>query len=144
MRSVDNAGISRAAAFGAAVSQANGGERRFDRVGRSQVRPVPGREVVEREQHVAVLSQTLARRRALGVVLHQEVVEGVVRGLASDRLPDVVQVALGPGVHAVRRARRQALHGAACSARFDQPRRLGTPDRRFIDGRYTDSDELRC
>ena len=49
------AGSSSAASLGPAVAQPNGGERRFDGVGRPQVLPVFGREVIEGQQHVAIL-----------------------------------------------------------------------------------------
>lgn len=47
--------LSRAVSFGAAMPQSDRGERALDGIGRAQVTPVLGREVVEREQHVAVL-----------------------------------------------------------------------------------------
>ena len=84
------------------MSEANRGERRFDRVRCAEVSPLRGREVVEAQQHVAILPQTLARSRILGIVLGQEVIERVARCLACLGLPDIVQVALGPRLHTLR------------------------------------------
>ena len=68
----------RAAAFCFSMPQSNCRERAFDGIGRAKVLPVLGREVVERQQHVAVLFQTFASRRELRTVLLQEVVEGLI------------------------------------------------------------------
>ena len=69
----------RAVALGAAMPQADGGERAFDRVGGSQVDPVLGREVVEGEQHVAILRQALGGLGILGLVGLQEQIERLAR-----------------------------------------------------------------
>ena len=125
------------------MSQTNGGERRFDRVGCSQVCPVRGREVVEGEQHVTVLPQALARGRILGVVLGQEVIEGVVGILASLRLPDVVKIALGPRLHALRQLAQhiaRLVEPAALLGRLTEDLAQGGPEaeRSVTDG------QLRC
>jgi len=47
-------GFRAAVAFGLAVSQADRGERAFDRIRRMNVAPVVGRKVEKRQQHVAI------------------------------------------------------------------------------------------
>ena len=54
-------GRSGAVAFGAAMTQADGGEGRFDRVRGSHMLPVFGREVVEGQEHVAAFLQAVGR-----------------------------------------------------------------------------------
>ena len=58
------------------MSQPNCRERRLDWIRGSQVSPVLGREVVEGQQLVAILPQTVAGLLVLGVVLLQELIEG--------------------------------------------------------------------
>ena len=68
------AGATRAVAFGSAVPESDGGKGRFDWVGRSQMSTVFGREVVEGEQDVTVLVESLAGFGILRSVLFEEVV----------------------------------------------------------------------
>lgn len=63
--------------------------------------PVFGREIVEREQFVAVLSQALAGRVVFRLVLRQEGVERVAGILARGGQPDFMEVGLGTGLHAL-------------------------------------------
>lgn len=62
--------------FGPTMPHPHGGEGDLDRVGGPQVSPVLGREVVEGEQHVAVLGQALRGHGILGFV-GQEPIEGL-------------------------------------------------------------------
>ena len=50
-----------AVALGSPMSQPDGGECAFDGVGGAQVNPVLGREVVEGQEHGAILGQALGR-----------------------------------------------------------------------------------
>ena len=74
-----------AVAFGAAMAQADRGERAFDGVGRPQVAPVLGGEVVERQQLVAIFLQAFARLGVLRGVLFQEVIECLGRRSRASR-----------------------------------------------------------
>jgi hypothetical protein len=60
--------LSRAISFGATMQQPHCGKRALDGVGRAQVTPVLGREVVEREQRVAIPRQTSGGFIVLGLV----------------------------------------------------------------------------
>lgn len=80
-----------AAPFGATMPQANGGEGGLDRIGRPQVPPVLGREVVKRLQHVSVFRQTLRGLGILGLVGLHEGVKRLVRRLARVGHPDLMQ-----------------------------------------------------
>lgn len=64
---------------GAISAMSHGGEARFDRVGRAQVTPMFGREVVKREQAFAVFAQDLDGLRVLGSVGGDELVKRLVR-----------------------------------------------------------------
>ena len=83
-------GHSRFAAHAAlrfACSVAYGGEDAFDRVGGSDVLPVLGREVVERQQHVAIFDQLLDRPLVFHAVgCHAPVTSGI-RAKYSERPP---------------------------------------------------------
>ena len=50
------------------------------------------REIVERQQHVTVLAQTLGGLGILGVVFFQEGVEGLCRVLSGGCHPDFMDV----------------------------------------------------
>jgi hypothetical protein len=63
--------------------------------------PVFSREVVEREQHIAILGQTFTGHGVLGLVFFQEGVERLRGVLARIGHPDLVDVGLGPGLHAL-------------------------------------------
>jgi len=73
------------------MSEPNRRECRFDRIGRSQVGPVLGREVIEAQQLLAILPQAFARFLILGVVFFQEVIEcclggGIVKSCVLEEL----------------------------------------------------------
>ena len=87
----------------ATMTQADCGEGGFDRVGCSQVRPVLGREVVERQQHITVFRQALTRRWIFRFVFFQEVVEGRACDRPCFRVPDFVQVGFGFELNALRK-----------------------------------------
>ena len=72
----------------------------FNRIGRPQVAPVLGWEVVERQQHVAVSFQAVTGRSVLRTVLFQERIKCLVRIRLRFGLPDFVQVALRFGLNA--------------------------------------------
>ena len=93
------AGHTAAVALGPPVTQSHRRERALDRVGRPQMPPVLGREVVERQQHVAVFGQTCHGLRELRLVVRRKVIERRVRILSRRRHPDLVQLGLGPGLH---------------------------------------------
>jgi hypothetical protein len=76
----------REASFRPNCSVADGGERAFDDVGRSQVLPVLGREVVEGEQRIAILDQALDRLFVLDAPGLDERVEGSKRISSWSRL----------------------------------------------------------
>lgn len=88
----DQRGLPRVVALRAAVTQANGRERRFDWVRGSQVSPVFGGEVVEGQEFVAVLLQTNGRLGIFRRVVLQEVVEGFDRCGACRSHPNHVQL----------------------------------------------------
>ena len=77
------------------MSQANRGEDAFDGVGRPQVNPVFGREVIERQQHVAIFLQTLHGLGVLGAISFQEGVEGLISSGAGRHHPDLMQLLFG-------------------------------------------------
>ena len=74
------------------MTQADCGERGFNRIRRSQVSPVLRREVVVRQQHVTVLRQAVARCRVFRFVLFKELVERFARSFPRFGVPDFVQV----------------------------------------------------
>ena len=76
-------GLPGAVAFGATVTQADGGEGRFDRVRGSHMLPVFGGEVVEGHEYVAVFLQAVGRFEIFGRVVLQEIVKGFDRFRAS-------------------------------------------------------------
>ena len=59
--------------------------------------PVFGREVVERQQHIAVFLQAVAGRRILRVVFFEKVIERLVGVVFCLSLPDFMQVPLAFG-----------------------------------------------
>ena len=76
----------------------DGGEHALDGIGRAQVVPVLGREVVERQQRVAVLDEAGDRLVILGAILVGERGHrGLGRG-AIGRRPDLAQVGFGRGL----------------------------------------------
>ena len=77
------------------MAKPNRRECRFDGIGRSQVPPVLGREVIEGQQLLAILPQTFARFLILGVVFFQEVIECCLGVRFRFRLPDFVDVTFG-------------------------------------------------
>ena len=85
------------------MPEADCGEGGFDRVGRSQVSPVLRREIVEGEQLISILSQTLGRGRVLRVVLLKEVVERGDRSISRFRLPNFMQRTPGSWLYALRK-----------------------------------------
>src|SRR6056297_251576 len=111
------------------MTEANRGEGRFNRVARSEMAPVLGREVVERQQHFSVLLQALTSLRVLGFVLLHEFIECLLCVGLRRRLPDFVEVALGfrlntPG-HVVENVRRLVNPAAllACLGEYLAKRR---------------------
>ena len=76
-------------------SMADGREGALDRVGRAQVLPVLGGEVVEGEQHVAILRQAFDRLVVLRAVDFHESIEGGLGVLPGLGHPDVLQCPLG-------------------------------------------------
>ena len=67
----------------------DGGEHALDRVGRPQVVPVLGREVVERQQRVPVLGQAGDRLLVLGPILLGERRDGCLRRRPVRRVPNL-------------------------------------------------------
>ena len=82
--------LAAAVAFGLPGAMAHGGESAFDGVGRPQVGPVFGREVVEGEQRFLILAQALAGFGILLFVEFHEVRPGLVGGLARGGQVDVL------------------------------------------------------
>jgi hypothetical protein len=81
----------REASFRPCRSMADGCEGALDRVGRPQMLPVLGGEVVEGEQHVTILRQAFDRLVVLRAVDFRESIEGglgIPRGLGH---PDVLK-----------------------------------------------------
>ena len=87
------------AAFGLGGSVPDGGEGAFDRVRRSDVLPVLGREVVEGEQISAVLGQAFDGTVIFHAVSLDEEIEGGIGPGLGFRHPDVFQMRLGLGLH---------------------------------------------
>lgn len=71
------------------MPQANRGERRLDRIRRSQVNPVLRREIIKGQQLLAILSQTVTGFGILRRVLFQEVIPSRQRVRLRFRLPDL-------------------------------------------------------
>ena len=69
-------------------------ESRFDGIGRSQVAPVLGWEVIERKKWLSILPQAVTGWLVLRVVLLQEILEGLFSMGLGLGLPDLVHVAL--------------------------------------------------
>src|SRR5438477_1171967 len=76
-------------------AMAHGGEGAFDGIGRSQVFPVLGREVVESEQRVSILAQAVGRLRVFQRVALDEDVECQLGGGLGFGHPDLLQRAFG-------------------------------------------------
>ena len=85
-------GLPGAVAFGVTMTQADGRESRFNRVRGSHMLPMFGGEVVEGQEHFAVLLQAVGRFGIFGRVVLQEVVKGFDRFRASRSHPDLVQL----------------------------------------------------
>lgn len=66
-----------AASLGTRRTQSDGGECRLNGVGRSQVDPVLGREIIEGEQVVLVLLQAFTCPRVFGLVVGQKRIIGL-------------------------------------------------------------------
>ena len=86
------------------MAKPNRRECRFDGIGRSQVPPELGREVIEGQQLLAILPQAFARFLILGVVFLQEVIEcclGVRFRLVRDSAvpPDDARMSIGAETH---------------------------------------------
>jgi hypothetical protein len=80
----------------------DGGERRFDGVGRAEVNPVLGGVVVEREQLLEVvgdLRRSLGELRPVGALERSNGVESVPLVLG---VPDLRERLLGPGMGRLR------------------------------------------
>ncbi len=78
------------AALGPGGPEAHGRKGAFNGIGGANVLPVLGREVVEGEQHVAVLGQAGHRLVVLGAIGIEEEVEGLLRHLLGLGHPDVL------------------------------------------------------
>ena len=81
-------------------SQSHRGKGRFDRIGRANVHPVLGREVVEGTQLFAVFLKTLNRLRVLRAIGLDEGIERLVCMRACGRYPDLVPRRLRFGLNA--------------------------------------------
>ena len=77
------------------MTQAHRGEDAFDGIGRPQVFPVFGREVVEGQEFFAVLGQTFTGLGILRAAGREEQVEGLFGLDAGGCHPDVVNLLLG-------------------------------------------------
>src|SRR5258706_15284358 len=100
---------------------AHRGERAFDDVRRAQMLPVLGREVVEGEQRVAILDQTLDRLVVFDAPGLDEGVEGRKRILLGFGHPDFLQRPLGFRLLALRQFVEDVggfMHPAALAARL--------------------------
>ena len=95
------AGSAGAVALGLAVPQPHGGERALDGVGGPQVNPVLGREVVERQEHVAIFLQAFDRFGVLGTIRFQEGVEGLLGLHLLLGHPDLMELLLGRTLQAL-------------------------------------------
>jgi hypothetical protein len=69
----------------------HGGERAFDDIGRAQMLPVLGREVVEGEQRVAILDQALGRLVVFDAPGFDEGIERRERIVPGLGYPDLLQ-----------------------------------------------------
>ena len=76
------------------MPESDRGERRLDRVGRPQMTPVFGREVIEGEKDVAVFTQALASGGVLGFVFLNELIERFLGVSLRLGLPDLMQIRL--------------------------------------------------
>ncbi len=83
------------AALGPVGAEPDGGERAFNGVRGSNVLPVLGGEVIERQQRLTILGQTGHGLVVLGAILDEEAVEGILGGLAVLGFLDRVQILLG-------------------------------------------------
>ena len=90
------------AAFGLGGPEAHGRKGAFDGIGGANVLPVLGREVVDGEQHVAVLGQAGHRFVVLGARGLEEEVEGLLGHRAGLGHPDVLSVLLGAWLDGLR------------------------------------------
>ena len=72
-------------------SESDGGKRRLDRIGCSQVLPVCCREVVEGQQPVAIGGKVFRRLGILVAKGRQKAFERPFSGLSGIRLPDFVE-----------------------------------------------------
>ena len=78
---------------------AHGSKCALNRVGGSDVLPMFGWEIIEREQHVTVFDQLGHRFFVFHPVGPHEKVERGVGISFGFRLPDVMQMAFGSGLH---------------------------------------------
>ena len=83
------------AALGFACPIADCGKDAFNRVCRADVLPMLGLEVVERQQHVAILGQLLDRPLVFDAVGFNEQIEGRIGLLLRLGHPDILQRCLG-------------------------------------------------
>ena len=81
---------------------ADGCESALDRVGRSQVLPMLGREVVEGEQHIAIPGQAFDRLVVLRAVDFSESIEGGLGVLAGLGHPDILKRLVGFALQTLR------------------------------------------
>ena len=77
----------------------NGGEHALDRVGRAQMIPVLGRDVIKDQQRLPILGQAGYRLLVFGGILVGERRDGRLGRRAVRRRPDLAQVGLGGGLH---------------------------------------------
>ena len=112
-------GLVRETSFGAHRAVADGRERAFDDVGRAQMLPVLGGEVVEGEQRVAILGQALDRLVVFDAPGLDEGVERHERILLGLGHPDLLQRPLGFRLLALRQLVQHIgglVHPAALAA----------------------------
>ena len=114
-------GLVRETSLGAHGAVAHRRERAFDDVGRAQMLPVLGREVVEGEQRVAILDQALDRLVVFDAPGFDEGIERGERILLGLGHPDLLQRPLGFRLLALRQLVQDVgglVHPAALAARL--------------------------
>ena len=77
-----------------------------------------GREVIEGQEHITIFLETLTGRWILRLVPFQEGVEGPLSILARFGHPDLVDVALRPGLHALEICQQVVFQGSESGGGF--------------------------
>jgi len=96
------AGFATQAALCFSSAMADGGEGAFDGVGRSNVFPMFSGKVIEGQQHVTIFGQLPHSLVVFHAVGRNEEIERSFSVDAGLSLPDIVQMALGFGLHRLR------------------------------------------